>query len=206
MEIRATAGDASTLMLTTQAADRGYRALGGQTGRISTHLSAESESTLFWLPQETILYEGAAIERRLVVDLAPSARFLMVEPILFGRRAMGEDVTCLEFRDHVDIRSGGRPIYRDGLCLTGDVARQLDRPAIAGGARAMASLVCRAPGAAGRLDQVRTLIDGNGGASLLDRDLLVLRLLAEDGFALRCSLLPVLDLLTENTLPQSWRL
>ena len=29
---------------------------------------------------------------------------------------------------------------------------------------------------------------------------------AEDGFALRRHLLPILDLLTENALPQSWRL
>ena len=41
---------------------------------------------------------------------------------------------------------------------------------------------------------------------LLQDDLMVLRMLAADGFVLRQSLLPVLDRLTENTLPTSWRL
>lgn len=205
-DMQATAGPGSHLSLTTQAAERGYRAANGQWGRISTHLSVAEDATLFWLPQETILYHGAAIERRLRVDLAASARFLMVEAILFGRRAMGEDVTALGFRDHVDIRCEGRPVYRDGLRLDGDVAQHLDRPAIAGGARAMASLVFRAPDAPGRLGAVRDLIGATGGASLLASDLMAVRLLAEDGFVLRRHLVPVLDLLTANTLPQSWRL
>jgi urease accessory protein len=205
-DIAAAAGPGSHLVLTTQAAERAYRAQSGQTGRMRTELAADDGSTLFWLPQETILYQSAALDRRLEVDLHPRAHFLMVEPVLFGRRAMGEDVHALHFRDRIDIRSGGRLIYRDGLHLDGDVARHLDRPAIANGARAMANVVWHHPAARGRLDAVRGLIGTTGGASLLAEGLMVLRLLAEDGYALRRSLLPVLDLLTDNTLPQSWRL
>ena len=41
---------------------------------------------------------------------------------------------------------------------------------------------------------------------LLHADVMVLRLLAEDGFSLRQSLVPVLDLMTQDRLPPSWRL
>jgi urease accessory protein len=205
-DIRAEAGADTTLTLTTQAAERAYRAQQGQTGQVHTQLVARAGSRLHWLPQETILYREAALNRKLRADIEPGARFLMVEPVLFGRRAMGEEVDALAFHDHIDIRRAGRPLYRDGLRLTGDVARLLDRPATGAGARAMASLLWVAPEAPARLDPVRSLIAGTGGASLLAADVLVLRLLAEDGYALRRSLVPVLDLLTENTLPQSWRL
>lgn len=204
--LEASAGAGSRLMITTQAAERAYRAQPGQTGEMRTQLRAEADSTLWWLPQETILYQGAALHRSLRVDLHENATFLMVEPVLFGRQAMGEDLTDLTFTDRVDLRRAGRPIYRDGLRFDGDVAAQLDRPAIANGARAMANLIWVSPGAAGRLDALRALLDTQGGASLLAEDTLVMRVLAEDGFALRRTLLPVLDLLTENTLPQSWRL
>lgn len=204
--VEALSGVGSHLMLTTQAAERGYRALNGQTGTIRTRLTAKSDSTLFWLPQETILYEGAAVDRGLSVDLAASARFLMVEPVLFGRRAMGEDVTTLQFRDRIRVRRDGCPIYIDGTDLSGDVARHLDRPATGRGARAMASLLWVDPSAEAQLAQVRTCLGPQGGASLLSHDVMTVRLLAEDGFLLRRHLLPVLDLLTQNTLPQCWRL
>lgn len=205
-QLHATAGAGAHLTLTTQAAERAYRAQGGQIGHVENRLDVEDGGSLFWLPQETILYNASALHRRLTVDLASNARFLMVEPVLFGRRAMGEDASTLHFRDRVDIRRAGRPLYRDGVTLEGPVGKVLDRPATGNGARALASLVYVDPGAAGRLESVRARIGTIGGASLLQPDMLVARMLAQDGFALRQALLPVLDLLTDNTLPQSWRL
>lgn len=205
-ELHGRSGAGSHLVLTTQAAERGYRAQAGQVGQIRTRLEADADSTLFWLPQETILYQQAAVNRHLQVDLHDTARFLMVEPILFGRRAMGEDLTELEFIDRIDIRQAGRPIYKDGLSLKGNFAARLDRPSIGNGARAVASLVFVAPEAPGKLEAVRALLGPTGGASLLSDTVLVLRLLGEDGYDIRRILMPILDLLTHNTLPQSWRL
>ena len=204
--IDAQAGAGSELRVTTQAAERAYRAQPGQTGTMTTKLSVSNDASLQWLPQETILFEGAALTRRLDVDLDESARFLMVEPVLFGRRAMGEDLHDLRFDDRVDIRRNGTPIYRDGVRLLGDVAAQLDRPAVAAGARAMANLVYVAPDAAALLTELRGLIGTAGGVSLLNDTVLVARILAPDGFTLRRSLLPALDRLTTNRLPPSWRL
>jgi len=205
-DLTARAGADSHLILTTQAAERGYRALEGQTGVIRTHLHADAHSSLFWLPQETILYDGAAVDRWFYADLASSAQFLMVEPVLFGRKAMGEDVRQLWFRDRIDIRRNGRALYRDGLDLDGDIAKLLDRPATGAGARAMASLVWVAPGAETRLEKVRACLMPVGGASMIAPDVMVARVLGADGFELRQHLLPVLDILTQNTLPQCWRL
>jgi urease accessory protein len=205
-QLDAHAGANTSLTLSTQAAERVYRAHPGQTGRVRTRLHVDAGARLNWVPQETILFEGSALDRRLSVDLDGDARLLMVEPLVFGRRAMGEDPHDIRFDDRIRISRNGDPIYRDGLHIWGDAAAQMDRPAIGNGARAMACVVFAAPEAEAHLTPVREIVGAMGGASLLSRDLLVVRLLATDAFDMRCVLLPLLDRLTDNALPQSWRL
>lgn len=204
--IDALAGPGSTLRLTTQAAERVYRAQSGQTGRMATRLIVGENAQLDWLPQETILFDGAALRRKLHVELVASSRFLMVEPMIFGRTAMAESVTDLALDDRIEIRRDGAPLYLDGVRLHGNAVEQLDRPAVGGGARAMANLIWVAPEAEAQLGPLRTLIGDSGGASLLRPGLLCLRLLAPDGYSLRRMLMPVLDRLTDTQLPTSWRL
>jgi len=79
--VSASAGCGAQVSLTTQAAERIYRAAGPEAGRMTTSLRAEAGAQVFWLPQETILFEGSRLQRRLAVQLDQSARFLMVEPI-----------------------------------------------------------------------------------------------------------------------------
>lgn len=205
-EITATANAGSNLTLTTQAAERAYRAQPGQIGRIKTRLAVEDGALINWLPQETILYEACALSRRLDVTLTEQGRFLMVEPVLFGRQAMGEEPRSILFRDRVTIRRAGTLIYRDGVTFDGDAAAALDRPAVGSGARAMANLLLVAPEAEGLLPMIRETFGATGGASLLANGLLVARLLARDGFELRQRLIPVLDQLTHHKLPANWRL
>ncbi|MFD1509303.1 urease accessory protein UreD [Lacimonas salitolerans] len=193
------------LTLTTQAAERAYRAARGW-GRVDSAITVEAGATLHWLPQELILYDGCALHRRLRVDLADGASVLLVEPVIFGRVAMGERLTQARFRDDIAVYRAGRPVYRDALRLEGDLSRSALRRAILNGAGAMACLVYAAPDAPAHLDGLRALLPDTAGASLLAPDLLVMRLVASDGFALRASLLPVLDRLSRDTLPVSWRL
>src|SRR6056297_1328080 len=192
--------------LTTQAAERAYRAQPGEIGHVRTTAKVHDGGCLHWLPQELILYNGCAMDRRLRIELSPKARLLMVEPIVFGRTAMGETLTEGHFRDRIEVNRTGQPIYRDALHLSGDIAAKLARSAVAGGAVAMASLLYVAPDAPAHLDRVRAYLGEWGAASLLRADVLVLRLVASDSHVLRLHLLPVLDLLSQSNLPASWRL
>lgn len=204
--IEASAGSGSTLTLSTQAAERAYGAHPGQAGSLTTRLVVKEDATLNWLPQETILFENSALHRKLRADLAGTARFLMVEPVIFGRQAMGETLRNAEFCDRIEIRRSRKMLYLDGCHLAGDISAQLERPGLGRGAHAMASLVWVAPEARGALEATRNLIGTSGGASMLHDDVMVVRLLAQDGFELRQSLVPLLDRLTQKKLPQSWRL
>jgi urease accessory protein len=205
LTLSARAGAASHLTLTTQAAERAYRAA-WDVARVDTHLTVEAGAALHWLPQELILFEGARLRRRLRVDLAADARLLLVEPVIFGRTAMGERLRDVSFSDRIEIWRGDAPLYLDGLHLSGDLEAQMARAGLGAGAGAMVCLVLIAPDAETHLDPLRRLLPETGGVSLLRPDVLVLRMLAPDSLELRRSLLPILDRLSRDSLPISWRL
>lgn len=204
--LEAEVGAGAALGLTTQAAERAYRSRDGAFGRVTNKVGVAAGGCLHWLPQELILYDGCALDRRLTVDLAPDARLLMVEPVIFGRVAMGERLSQGAFRDRIVVRRAGRPLYCDAMHLSGDIGAHLALSPIGNGAGAMASLLLVAPEAEARLAAVRSYLPESGGASLLAPDVLALRLLCPDSHLLRRHLLPILDLLSNDTLPVSWRL
>ncbi len=204
--LAATVKGGGALTLTTQAAERAYRAQVSEIGRVETTLTVDADATLHWLPQELILFDHCALRRRLQIDLHGNANLLMVEPVVLGRAAMKETLRQIYFEDRIRIDRDGAPIYIDGIDFSGDAAAHVARRAIADGARAMASLVLVRPDAAAQLDVLRAMLPPTAGASLLADDVLVIRQLAEDSFVLRRDLMPILSRLTNNSLPISWRL
>ncbi len=200
------AGADAEMTVTTQAAERAYAARDAVAGRVETRLVVEAGARLNWLPQETILFNACHFQRSLSVDLAAGARFLMVEPLILGRVAMGEHLRAGRFRDRVSIRRDGRPIYHDAVRLEGDISAATAKPAVMNGARAMVAVVFAAPEAEAYLERARDLMPETGGVSLLAPDLLVCRIVAEDGFALRKALVPLIRLLNRDEIPRPWML
>lgn len=192
------------LTLTTQAAERVYRAQPEQVATVSNCLSVSAGARLDWLPQETILFEASALKRRMHVELDEGASLLLVEPLVFGRAAMGETLKNACFNDRIDIRRQGSPVFLDAMTLRGDVTSHLAAPRIAAGAGAMALIVYIDTDAQARLTAIRALLPETAGASLIAPDLLVVRILAMDSFELRQSLVPALRHLTNDALPRSW--
>lgn len=212
------AGRDAQLVVTTQAAEKIYRS-DGATSRIEVELVAEASASLHWLPQSTIVFDGARVERSIVAEVAPEARLLLVEPVILGRTARGERLSYGSLRDRWRVRRGGRLIYADGLQLDGDIAATLDRRATAGGWAAFATLLLVAPDAEARLDAVRgalglaagddgflpaELPDGlDAGASAWD-GMLSVRLLARDGAPLESAIRRVLGVLGVGEVPRIW--
>ncbi len=199
-----TAGEGTTLTLTTQAAERAYRAQPDSRGEVRTRLTLAPGARLDWLPQETLLYDRAALARRLEVDLAADATFLGVETLVFGRAAMGETLRDLTLSDHITVTRGGRTIFADRLRFAGDAQAHLARAGVAGGAGAMASLIRAAPDAADRLGPARDLIGAAGGIGSPAPGIVFARLVASDGFALRRVLIPLIALFRSDPLPRPW--
>ncbi len=199
-------GEGARATIAAQAAERYYRVLpGGAASRVRTSVTVGPSASAEWLPQETILFDRCALDRRLTVDVAPGAWFLGVEMLVFGRAAMGERVVTARLRDLIEIRRGGELLLHDAIRLDGEVDLVLERTATAGGARAVATLVFVAPEAAARLDAVREALGaGDRGASVWN-DLLIARILAADGAASRRAVTAVLAVLRDGRpLPRVW--
>ena len=206
LEVKARAKSNAHMAISTQACERVYRAQADSIGKVNTALTVSDGAMLAWLPQETIFFDGGQLERTLTVNLEKSARALVIEPVLFGRLAMGETQLNGHFRDRIDVSIDGDLVYRDTTLLAGDITAKLARPAVASGMQAMATLLYRAPDAAGYQAQLAAYLNPTSGSSLLSKDFLALRFLALDGQELRKMMLPILDLFTRNTLPKCWRL
>lgn len=205
MAWRATAKSGASLTLTTQACERIYRARDDHAS-VTVELEAESGARIDWLPQETILFEGAALSRTLQADLGAGASLLVVEAVVLGRTAMGETVRCGALRDRWRIRREGRLVFADDLRLEWQVADVAAlAPTLAGG-KAFASLLLVAEDAARLLGPLRAAIGAAGGASAFDGKLFA-RIVAADGLALRRALLPAIAVLRDGApVPRVWRL
>ncbi len=194
--------------ITAQAAERFYRALpGSDPASVRNRLAVAPGASLEWLPQETILFDRCAVDRRLDVDLADNAWFLGVESLVFGRAAMGERVVQAWLRDGMRVRRAGRWLLHDAVRMEGEVDAALQRATIAGGARALATLVHVAPDAAAPLESVRAAFADmavEAGASAWN-GMLVARILASDAAALRRAVVAALAVLrAPRPLPRVW--
>ncbi|WP_420862661.1 urease accessory protein UreD [Algirhabdus cladophorae] len=203
-QLTAHAGANTQLILTTQAAERAYRAQAGEVGQVTNTLSAGSHAALHWMPQETILFDNCALDRTLSVDLDTTATALICETLVFGRMAMGEVLNSAVLRDRITVRRAGVPVFLDALHLSGDVASHLADPAVAAGAGALATVVYTAPDAQTHLQPIRDSLGPQAGVSLLGPDLLVIRALAHDSFVLRGTLVPLLKRLSGAPVPRPW--
>jgi urease accessory protein len=206
MRIAAALDDGAAAVLTTQAAEKIYRSQGDPT-TIAINLALGAASRLDWLPQEQILFDEARLTRRLDAALAPDASLLLVESAVFGRLAMGESVRQGLLRDRWRVRRGGRLVFAEEVRLDGAIADLLDRRALGGGARALATVLFVSPDAEAQRDAARAAMEGapsEWGISALD-GMLIARLLGADPQALRADLARLVEFLRGAPMPRSWR-
>lgn len=197
-----TLGESASLTVTTQACERVYRTLGDAAAVETTAIVAPGARFLF-VPQETILFDGGALRRQLEVEMAASSTVLLCESVILGRETMGETVRAGEIRDRWRIRRDGRLVFADDLKLAGAVSEIAARAASLGGARAFSTILFQGEAPETRLVALRALIGDAGGASHVD-GLIVVRLIARNGLALRRRLVPVLAALADGPLPRIW--
>ena len=98
---------ACALVATTQTAERLYRS-STAPAQISIDLIADSSAELHWLPQETIIFDGAEAARTIRLEMTADSRCLLAETVVLGRQAMGEQVKDCHFTDNWRL-------YREGV-------------------------------------------------------------------------------------------
>jgi urease accessory protein len=194
----------SRVVLTTQACERVYRSL-GDDAVVRTRLRVGAGAHLDWLPQETILFDGARLNRGLDIELEGDASLFAIEAILLGRSAMGEAARNAHLADNWRIRRDGRLVHAEATRLSG---ADLERDALStlAGNAAFATLVYLGSDAEQRETRVADLLSGPSGLSRID-DRLVIRAMADSGLALRRIITPIIaELSGAGALPRLWHL
>ncbi len=136
-------GEGASLVAGTTAAEKIYRSTGANA-EVDVALSVASGGRLVWLPQETILFDRARLERRIDIALAEGASLVMAEAIVFGRTAMNEAVRDGFWSDRWRLRVGDKLVFAENVRLDGAVAEKLALPAVAAGGIALATVHDRA--------------------------------------------------------------
>ncbi len=200
-----TVGPDAAAAVAGQAAERIYRRSAGDAA-VDTALSVADGASLDWLPQETILFDRSSLKRTLTADVAPSARLLAVESLVLGRAAMGETAHDVTVRDSWRIRRGGHLVFADGLRFDGDTEATLAGTATGSGARALATVVLVAPDAESAIDRARAALIESGGETGVSawNGMLVARLIAPDGQALRADVVRLIETLRGRAMPRVW--
>jgi len=144
------------LTVSTQTAERVYCALGPQAAKITIDMELGGKASLHWLPQETILFDGAGFSRHLKVEMDDAASFLASEMMVFGRAAMHETVRQGNISDQWRISRDGRLIHAEALRLDGHIDEKLLQPASADGGVCVATTLYVSRDAEAKADAVRT--------------------------------------------------
>jgi urease accessory protein len=147
---------------------------------------------LEWMPQGTILFDGARLRRMTHIENSPGSRLLCGEFIVFGRRARGEKFTRGFLHDSWRLTENGRLIWADALHLAGDPGATIENPTTFDKAASYGTMIYRADDAGDQLGLVRGLLSEAAGddcaaAVTCLGSLLVVRFLGKDAAMMRRS-------------------
>lgn len=114
LSVRAAAG--AHALLTTPGAGKWYRSAGPWAAQ---RLRFEVAGALEWLPQETIVFDGARARLESEVRLEGDARYLGWEILCLGRTGSGETFARGEVRLSTRIYRDGKLLWLERGCIQG---------------------------------------------------------------------------------------
>ncbi|MCM8566768.1 urease accessory protein UreD [Thauera linaloolentis] len=111
-------GEGAQVLVTTPGAGKWYRSA-GRPGALAQRIEVGAGGVCEWLPQESIVYDGALGELSTEVRLQGDACFVGTEMLCFGRTASGECFRHGELAMRTRIARDGRPLWLERGVLAG---------------------------------------------------------------------------------------
>lgn len=143
LEVEVELGAGAHALFTTPGAGKWYRSAGA-AGRMVQRIAVADGGVCEWLPQESIVFDGALGELVTEVDLHGDACFIGTEMSCFGRTGAGERFTRGALRLATRIRRDGRSLWLERGCVDGGGAL-LASPVGLGGAPVTGTLLAASP-------------------------------------------------------------
>src|SRR5688572_6656266 len=135
------AGNAACALLTTPGAGKWYRSAGPWAAQ---KLAFEVEGALEWLPQETIVYDGALADLATEVRLGADERYVGWEILCLGRTGSGERYRRGTTRLSTRIHRNGKLVWLERGRIDGG-GKLMQSQAGLGGHTVCGTLVAAAP-------------------------------------------------------------
>ena len=188
LEITARVGPDAHAQLITPGAGKWYRSAGPDASQI-IRFDLREKAILEWLPQETIVFDGARSHMDIRVALATDSRYLGWDILCLGRRAAGERFTQGHVGLHTRLERNGSPLWLERGRIAGDDPL-LSSAAGWAGASVCGTLLATLPtgiDTAPLLDACRTVAPADGAEHGITRlpELLVARYLGHNSEAAR---------------------
>jgi urease accessory protein len=143
LEISTTVGAAAHAQITTPGAGKWYRS-GGADAMQRINFDVQAGATLEWLPQETILFDGARARMETRIKLATDSRYIGWDTLCLGRSAAGERFENGRFDLFYRIDRENKPLWIERGSFSGNGA-MLYSPAGWAGATVCGTLLCSFP-------------------------------------------------------------
>ena len=125
LSLNAKIGENASALLTTPGAAKWYRSAGPWARQ---RVAFDVHGALEWLPQETIVFDGALADSAYDVDLGAQAGFIGWDIVCLGRTGSGERFSRGTFRSSVQVRREGRLLWLERGRIDGG-GRLLESPA-----------------------------------------------------------------------------
>ena len=194
------------LVATSQTAERLYKS-SMHPARISIDLNLDKAATLHWLPQETIIFQGAAADRTINLNMSADSSCLIVETIILGRQAMGEKIEKCYFTDNWRLYKEGILFHAESLRIGDDVEALMNSNAGINGSRMISTIIC----VGANTEYLKPIIEKNlasensmCAATYLNEKLIV-RLVSNYSAGGRTDLNKILCALRGHPMPRVWQ-
>ena len=196
----------SKIFVTTQTAERAYKGY-ENSGQIKVNLSIDSDSSLFWIPQELILFDNCNLNRKIDVNLHTDSNFLLSETTIFGRTAMNENLEKGFFFDNWRIHVEDKLIHAEALSLSGDIKNILSGLATAQNNVSICNIFLYGKDfLKNELELIKTIesFDMNYIAYSSWNDKMLIRIISKDAYYLKNIQKKILLCVSNNTIPKVW--
>lgn len=183
LSLAARTGESAAALLTTPGAAKWYRSAGPWARQ---SLAFEVQGTLEWLPQETIVFDGALAQTECRVELAAQAAFIGWDIVCLGRTGSGERLSKGTLRTSVEVRRERKLLWLERGRIDGG-GRLQDSPAGLAGSPVFGTLLVSFPLVdKTNLEKIRMQnpVSGRGAVTLLP-GILLARYLGDSSEAAR---------------------
>ena len=206
IEINATINN-SELSICTQAAEKIYAGI-GDPAKVNININL-SNSTLYWLPKELILFDNSKLRRNINVNLSDNSNLIFCETSIFGRKAMSEKIKNISLSDQWKINVNSSLKHFEAINMQGSMIDNYKNNYTFDNQSSLSTIIIFGDIIHQFESELRKIIENivnhYCGMTKFD-DKIIIRCIANDNYDLKKTLNFIMKSIIHDKLPKCWDL